>query len=1382
MLSASSRARRGTRVTMAAVLAAGLSLTTGAAAAASASRPAGPARAAARGPALTLQAAQARARATGRPAVVASMTTPTSQTVAEPDGKLRTRVSLEPVRAWSGGAWRALNPTLHRVGGRISPAVTADSVSLSGGGTGPLVEIDSGGYSLSLAVPSGTRLPVPTLNGPTATYSDYPAAGASLALTVTTDGQVSSQVAVPDATVAALPAIQTETVYANAPVPGTFDLQLAAAQDPSGGIAWQAEPTGDPAFTASAAQMWDSTPLPAGASTYTDPATGTVLAVPSGFPAVSGPDGPGAGATVTSVPVSLSGSAITLAPPASALTGSGVTYPVFIHQKFAAAPPEQDASAWTQVDSGYASESGYNLGTWHESGCLNGRGGPCLQTGFCDPTGAFMGNCGQIGVTRTLFRMPLPDIDAQDITVASADLYLENVWTAACDAQPLQVWTTGDIRGATTWNSASWDADLEQETFKGYGTSCTTGYSAHDVVFGTDSGTKSGVTITGGSAGSLAQTLTADLNRPSPAGAQTFGLRAASESTTPCRWDYVNKVCTGGGSAFLQWRQFMNTSESMELDFTWYDPPQITMVISNPGGSCDTNPSQGRLIGNDDINDLQAVVSDKDGDTGLATTFKIYTAGGVLKYTTPTPVGGTGAVQNPAILRSTIQNWQLNGSTTAYTYYYTVATSNRSGQTTTYGHRCYFRYDPVRPGAPQVTGFNSPVHLGDIETVTFKPNANISCATGLRLPPPSPDCPQSYSYQIGALAPVTVSASTTGTWDAASDTWTGNIAVPVLGPFQFQVSDISTAGNPSTSYSQDVVSTQAAPLADGYFSAGAHPDLLITGSGADPSLWLARGSGNGTVAAPTDIGGLGNGINPGTDGPGDWKGALILHGDLTGHGVQDMMAYWPASTAIGSATITPGTGEVIGGVGGAVTANPTSMFWAASGNEWNLPAGTLCDPMVDATCVDEPVDLVAAGDASQNICGPDQQGSGHPLADLIGIVGFVDTSNQPHYHLALYTGDVPTRAPAAWCTDLSAQAPDLNGWNNYTLATAQLPDSAHPNGDPANTVLLALDKANGNLWESQNPFVNDAPTGQSCSANPQQSTCDIIGSTGAGWTQIGVPWATSPPQLISADVNAGTAGPGSGSLELWTRSGNTATSWTLVTCSSGTCLKQEATSSLSTPGHDWPLTDGGDAAQGPTATTATDTITGTTAQLHGGAAWNPDDTFGAHLSLDGSTSYLTPPAATIPDTDKTLTIEVWFKTTTADGVIASVQGQAVSPASPTTPGAYNPVLYVGNDGKLHAEWWHLQLLTSASRVDDGLWHHAILSAGAGTETLTLDGQQQHVTGTPNLTFANPTNLTFGAGYIGGSWPDEPHQNQNGNTGYLDYFRGQIASITLSANP
>jgi hypothetical protein len=621
---------------------------------------------------------------------------------------------------------------------------------------------------------------------------------------------------------------------------------------------------------------------------------------------------------------------------------------------------------------------------------------------------------------------------------------------------------------------------------------------------------------------------------------------------------------------------------------------------------------------------------------------------------------------------------------------------------------CYFTYNPQGPSAPGVslpagdTGI-----LGQPLTATFTPPAGCSPATQ--------PCPVSYTYQLGTARPVTVTAD-------GSSSWTGTITPIQIGPIQLGVYGTASGGNPGEAATITLTGTPPSqPYPDGYFTGGSYPDVLTTGTGAKPSLWLSPGTGNGTVGTPADIGSLGTTISPGTDGPGDWAHAAVLHGDFTGDNVQDVLAYYPAT----------GNAEMIAGNGNSSSLTPDTEHATRISS----------DLMQSLANGDDPTQLVAAGNASELGTGTD---------DLIGITG--DPANG--YELDLYTNGLCTGCAAlggyTWNTTLSTQAPDgTSDWNNYTLATAQ------PGGNPAATILFALDTATGALYES---------------TNPSQSATTVIGS--GNWTQITVPWGTSPPALASADIsNAGTT-------ELWTQAGSTLTAYTL----SGATLSKETTgSNPASPSDDWPLTDGSPLTQTTTATTATDTITGSTAALTGGAAWASDDYFGADVTLDGKTGYLTPPPATLLASDTTPSVSVWFQTTTADGVLISLQNQALS-AGATYTGSYTPVLYIGTDSKLHAQWPNgtTTPITSTTSVDDGLWHHAVLTATSGSQSLYLDGQLQgSLTGTVNLTPTNPSNFTIGAGYTGGNWPTEPHYHQNGTTGYLDYFHGQIADITLT---
>ena len=87
--------------------------------------------------------------------------------------------------------------------------------------------------------------------------------------------------------------------------------------------------------------------------------------------------------------------------------------------------------------------------------------------------------------------------------------------------------------------------------------------------------------------------------------------------------------------------------------------------------------------------------------------------------------------------------------------------------------------------------------------------------------------------------------------------------------------------------------------------------------------------------------------------------------------------------------------------------------------------------------------------------------------------------------------------------------------------------------------------------------------------------------------------------------------------------------------------------------------------------------------------------------------------------------------------------------------------------------------TSTIKVDDGVWHHAVLTAGTSSQTLTLDGvTQQTLSGATSFQFS-PANLAFGAGYIGSSWPAEPNYQKTGSGDYRYYLNGEIADITYS---
>jgi len=1211
---------------------------------------------AASGTPLTSEQASARARATGRPVTVSALTTPTSVTVARPDGRFALTESAVPVRARSDGRWKNLNPVLHHnANGTISPAVTSSALTLSGGGTGPLAVMTTDARTLSLSWPAGP-LPSPSVSGATATYANV-LPGVDLAVTASAQGGFSEVFIVKTAAAAANPALASLKLTASAP-------GLTVTADGSGNLQAAPGPQAVPVFTASAPLAWDSAPPPASMPTTTNQ-DGTLVNAQTGLPADSSATAPGSAAHSATVAVTVSGNTITLSPPASVLAASGTVYPVYIDPTWW--PAGSSASAWTQVDQGYPTTS-----YWKESSYL--------QSGLCPVSLSPPGACGSgngVEVARSFVRLPIPSQLTGASVINAAYLYTTENWAPSCTQKSVRLYTTGGISSSTTWNNQpSWSSSyLYQNAAFGYSSSCPA--SANDVTW----------TVT--------STISNDVGSTT---SQTWGIRAADE-TSELGW---KQFYNGGGS---------NSKYYPHLTVYYNDPPnRPSGRTTNPGGSCQYSAGTAPVIGNDDVT-FSADVSDDDGDNNLTTRFIILNSDGSTAYDSSVQgtsfKSGNNATAPLTLTRSVMQGLHSGGATTAYTYHWYAMTTDDNGLTNTMpSDECYFTYNPVGPSAPSVTVPSSGM-LGQQVSATF---STTGCSS-------SSPCPASYTYQLGASTPVPVNIATSSscTTTSTSASCTLNIPIQRYGPMLFTVYGTASNGNLSEASTQQLTGNPpATAYTDGDVNGDGHPDLLTLGGGNAPGLWLSPSNGTGTLSGATDIGGTGTGINPGADGPSDWAGAIVLHADFTLHKVQDVMAYYPST---GSAVILAGSGD------------GTALRPIAGTSSWLLSSGTFYDPLT----FDQPTLLVAAGNASLTNSG---------TADLIGIAG--DTANG--YELDLFT-DTTNGGPTGYGYTqpqvLSAQSPDgatPSDWNNFALATAQ------PGGNPSNTELFALNTATGALYES---------------TNPSQSTSSIIGT--GNWQQITSPWGSSPPTLLSGDINS------SGQAELWTRSGTTITAYAL----SGTTLTAEHSAAVSQPLNDWPLADG----QG---TTATDTIAGQNATLTGGATWITGDIsqFGNLINLDG-TGYLTPPASTIPTGTSPPKISIWFKTTNPGGVLVSVQKNPLS-SGPALPSQFDPVLYIGTDGKLYGEWWNGSVDPAISNtiVDDGIWHHAVLTGG-NTQTLYLDGaSQQTVSGSTSFQFT-PTNLTLGAGYIGGSWPSEPNYQNSNSSDYRYYLNGQIAAITYS---
>ncbi|OXM65635.1 LamG-like jellyroll fold domain-containing protein [Amycolatopsis vastitatis] len=160
---------------------------------------------------------------------------------------------------------------------------------------------------------------------------------------------------------------------------------------------------------------------------------------------------------------------------------------------------------------------------------------------------------------------------------------------------------------------------------------------------------------------------------------------------------------------------------------------------------------------------------------------------------------------------------------------------------------------------------------------------------------------------------------------------------------------------------------------------------------------------------------------------------------------------------------------------------------------------------------------------------------------------------------------------------------------------------------------------------------------------------------------------------------------------------------------------------------------------------------------------------------------------TLPDhlvsASTTASVELWFSTTsTAAGTLFSTGNSALGAANPS--GGAMPVLYVGTDGKLHGHFWDNSVagMASAGKVNDGKWHHVVLSGANTSQVLYLDGLQ---IGTLSAQIFNSDPLNFaGAGvYNSNGWPAAPSGNTwnyfNGSLGEVAYYRSTLTAAQVA---
>ncbi|HUN34614.1 MAG TPA: LamG-like jellyroll fold domain-containing protein [Trebonia sp.] len=213
----------------------------------------------------------------------------------------------------------------------------------------------------------------------------------------------------------------------------------------------------------------------------------------------------------------------------------------------------------------------------------------------------------------------------------------------------------------------------------------------------------------------------------------------------------------------------------------------------------------------------------------------------------------------------------------------------------------------------------------------------------------------------------------------------------------------------------------------------------------------------------------------------------------------------------------------------------------------------------------------------------------------------------------------------------------------------------------------------------------------------------------------------------------------------------------------------------------WPLNEASGATTAASAVVANEgTDDGTYSNVTLGTADGLPGATDTVATFNGTSSYVHLPPLHLYDNDSE-TVSLWFKTSTASGVLFAAQDEPIGTSA--TKGNFNPVLYVGKDGKLNGLLWQQMTvapIVSSAAVDDGKWHHVVIAGSPSAQTMWLDGVQQGTTAgatSIGITDTRPWLLAqtyVGTGYIGAYYPDNTYTNNS--TLYPEYFNGTIADV------
>jgi hypothetical protein len=878
-----------------------------------------------------------------------------------------------------------------------------------------------------------------------------------------------------------------------------------------------------------------------------------------------------------------------------------------------------------------------------------------------------------VGVARSFVQESVPT-SLDTATIFSSTVYFTEEVSPSCTAEGIELWRTGGINSTNTWdNQPAWDNELDEESFAhGDGSGCPAASVGFDI-------TSEMKTAASGAWSNI-----------------TLGLQAEDESND------------------LGWKQFSNV---VTMSTTYDHAPETpTVLTTSPATTC--GASTPGTVGKGDVM-LYASVHDPDGGALDVTFNATQTSNGdtIADTVVDATAGTTAALElTEAELDSAAgatATSATSGNQIEVSWNVTLSDGTLSSGTST---TCHFYYNPLAPGAPDVSQTASSYTIGQAETFDITPDV-------------SDTTPSEYYWQLnGGDAQVATAVDGDASFKVTPTQYTNDLTVTA----------ISSGGNVGGDSAQ-VIFNAAEPTAetDGDFTGDGVPDLVTvggTGTSLPAGLWLYRGqadaggAGDGQViTSGTDLGTEGNGI-AGDYEPSDFDGGQVITGQFNDNNLNDAAVYYPTGPYAGQAVIIDGNGN------GNVLDDESEATAGDTGDIQSIGPDVLADADQNVGVGDTPLQIADGYNADPG------DPVGYP--DLFAINGDDSSTGYDGYYLEYFQND---GTPGSYINAIMpGSTTSSNGlldtpdgtmdWNDWTMATMQ--DSS---GD---VDMFLYNSSTDALYLWQDFTIND-------------STSD------ASYTQYELSSDWDPGTLASLQAAPIT---GSSTLGLWavTTSG-TVSAWTADPATPA--ITENAAQTLLGPIHDWRLGDSDDSNSA--VTSAGDTGSGTALDLAGnntsgcsttaaddcGTSWDTGDLFNPAIDFNSSyDGYLDTSGQAVGATSS-YTVSAWVKPAALGGYILSEYGTEFS--------CLRLSIEKVTTGAVTTGYWQFATTSSdtsgstatEATVSDtytvklGVWAHLTITydASTGRFTLYVDGIDAATATTSTVWSSGCNTFALGAG-------------------------------------